>query len=440
MFLKLRYYSRLLLAFLSRFKLIIFLSIILGFAVFFFAQLIGNSTLTKSKEKIGIVGRYETDNLPHDILELISDGLTMHTADGNVEPNLADVWETPDKGKTWIFKLKDDIYWQDGEEIKSSDLSYSFSDVEIEYTDDKTIVFKLQDPFSPFPSVVSRPTFKKGLLGTDKWKVDNITTSREFVQELTIVDEDKNKIVHKFYPTEEAAKLALKLGEVDEIRNIYDQKPFDEWANLTVKENIEENSVVTIFFNTNDKLLSAKSARQGLMYAIDKNVLSNNRAISSINPNSWAYNPQVKKYTFDKERAQELFEDIPDEILSEPVKLVTAPPLLSTAEEIAKYWREAGIETTVQVSSIVPTEYQAFLTILHIPKDPDQYAYWHSTQTQTNISSYKNPRIDKLLEDGRTELQTEDRKKIYLDFQRFLLEDLPAAFLYHPVIYSIKRI
>ena len=47
----------------------------------------------------------------------------------------------------------------------------------------------------------------------------------------------------------------------------------------------------------------------------------------------------------------------------------------------------------------------------------------HSNQTATNISNYQNPRIDKLLEDGRAELTLVERSKIYLDFQRFLLED-----------------
>jgi len=43
------------------------------------------------------------------------------------------------------------------------------------------------------------------------------------------------------------------------------------------------------------------------------------------------------------------------------------------------------------------------------------------------------------LEDGRIELDTEVRKKIYFDFQRFLLEDAPAAFLVNPVSYTVTR-
>ncbi len=33
----------------------------------------------------------------------------------------------------------------------------------------------------------------------------------------------------------------------------------------------------------------------------------------------------------------------------------------------------------------------------------------------------------------------EEREKIYLDFQRFLVEDAPAAFLFHPTFYTISR-
>ena len=79
------------------------------------------------------------------------------------------------------------------------------------------------------------------------------------------------------------------------------------------------------------------------------------------------------------------------------------------------------------------------MATVDIPKDPDQYSLWHSTQTSTNVSRLANPRIDKLLEDGRIELDQETRKKIYLDFQRFLVEEVPAVFLYHPEYYTIKR-
>jgi peptide/nickel transport system substrate-binding protein len=58
---------------------------------------------------------------------------------------------------------------------------------------------------------------------------------------------------------------------------------------------------------------------------------------------------------------------------------------------------------------------------------------------RSSITRYKNLRIDKLLEDGRKTVNINERKKIYADFQRFLLDDMPASFLYFPYEYTVTR-
>ena len=148
----------------------------------------------------------------------------------------------------------------------------------------------------------------------------------------------------------------------------------------------------------------------------------------------------MKTYGYDVSRAKELIEELESELKDGlNIKLVSAPVLLPVAEKIAGFWQEIGVDAVVQVSSVIPSEFQAYLAIFEIPIDPDQYSMWHSTQKGTNITHYTDPRIDKLLEDGRSELEIEERRKIYLDFQRFLVEDSPAAFLYHPATYTITR-
>jgi peptide/nickel transport system substrate-binding protein len=233
--------------------------------------------------------------------------------------------------------------------------------------------------------------------------------------------------------------LAYKLGEVDQINGLLDPQPFDSWGNSVVLPETNKHQVVTIFFNTQDKLFGEKSLRQALTYAINKDALGE-RAISSTSPESWAYNPQVKPYDYDVDHAKEIIEELPDEIKNSlDIKLVSTPSLLPAAEKISSDWEKVGVKTQIQVSSIIPNEFQAYLTIFDIPRDPDQYPIWHSTQTETNLSRFVSPRIDTLLESGRVQLDLEERRKIYLDFQRFLVEDSPAAFLYHPKYYTIKR-
>ena len=392
-------------------------------------------------QRIGETGRYTLGSLPTPILRLVGNGLTKIDTDGSVIPDLASSWETTDKGKTWIFTLKDNLTWQDGGKVTSKDINYQFSDVTIERPDDKTIVFKLQNTYSAFPSVVSRPTFKSGLLGTGEWKVNKISLNGANVEQIDLASKTGGKISYKFYPTEERTKSAFELGEVDRVDDLFSISPFDTWPKVKIADTPSTGEYVAVFFNTQDNTWKEKNLRQALSYAIDKNKLGGMRAISPISLDSWAYNPQVKPYDYDAAKAKQMIDDFKSssKINDLSINLSVSPLLLDKAEIIAEDWKVAGVNVNLQVVSAIPGDFQAFMAILDIPEDPDQYSLWHSTQESTNITRYQNVRIDKLLEDGRSEIDTETRKKIYLDFQRYLLEDAPAVFLYYPTTYSVSR-
>lgn len=437
----LRYTFHLFSAFIKKFGVIILLSILIGFGIFALIAFILPRFINHSTQRIGIAGRYQPDTLPYEVVEKISSGLTKVNQNQEVEPNVAKSWETSDNGKTWIFQIRDDIVWQDGKKLTSGDVNYSFSGVNIEYPDDHTIKFILEDKYAPFPTVVSKPLFRRGLLGLGAWTVKKANITSGYIKQLDLIDNKGNKIIYKFYPTEDRTKLALKLGQIDTIQNIYNQSPFDKWNTIKVSTDYKESLIVTLFFNYRDNLLSDKSLRQALTYAINKDKFGQ-RALSPIPESSWAYNPQVKEYEYNPDRAKEIIDSLSNEVKQKlEIKLITTPMLLDTAESIVDDWKDIGINSSVLVSSEIPDDFQAFLAIFEAPNDPDQYTIWHSKQIEagTNISKYQNIRIDKLLEDGRVELNFDERRKIYLDFQRFLLEDLPAAFLYHPPVYTIER-
>lgn len=429
-----RYYFRLIKAFISRFKLVILLSVFLGAGLFLLLNVVIPRLVNSKVEKIAVVGRYTTTQIPFSILSHIGEGLTHMDSHGIPQPALAKSWETTDNGKTWKFELVDGKVWQDGTPVTSQSIQYSFENVEIQTPDPKTIIFKLIDPFSPFPTVVSKPTFKKGLLGSGKWKVTNITLSGGVVSQLRLSNAEGHTKLFRFYPTQERAKLGFKLGHVDQIIDLVDAEPFSDWPSVEVISDVNEKRFVAVFFNLNNEAVGEKTSRQALSYAIDKTKMPGVRAISNIWPGSWAYNGQTKPYDFDQERAKELLEG-----KTFSISLATTPLLLEVAEQVAQDWRQIGVDTTVQVVSTIPADYQAYLAIYDVPTDPDQYATWHSTQNETNITHYKNPRVDTLLEEGRQELNLDNRKKIYLDFQRFLLEDSPLVILYHPYSYNIIR-
>jgi peptide/nickel transport system substrate-binding protein len=435
-----RYIFRLFGAFFLKFKSLILLGIVVGIVLFFLIKLLGPTLFMQKGKTIGLVGKYRTDNLPISILSMIGEGLTTVDESGVVGPGLADSWETPDVGQTWIFHLKNGLVWQDDKKVTAQTIVYSFSDAKEETPDAKTIVFKLQSSFAPFPSIVSQPVFKKGLLGTGEWKVTKASLSGSYIQKLVLSNKNREEIIYKFYPTEERAKLAFKLGSVDTLEGMFSKEPFDTWKNTDLAADVNKYRYAALFFNNNDNLLSSKELRQALAYAIDKTKLPGPRAFGPVSPDSWAYNPQVKPYIFDQRRANEIISGMAKEVRENlNINLSTSTVLLPVAEQIAKDWETVGVKTSIRVENDIPQDFQAFLAVLDISKDPDQYSIWHSTQSVTNIANYQDARIDKLLEDGRLEMDTEKRKKIYLDFQRFLVEDSPAIFLYHPITYTISR-
>ncbi|MEK7127663.1 MAG: hypothetical protein AAB838_02995, partial [Patescibacteria group bacterium] len=92
----------------------------------------------------------------------------------------------------------------------------------------------------------------------------------------------------------------------------------------------------------------------------------------------------------------------------------------------------------LETSDIIPENFEVYLTYVEIPADPDQYQLWHSTSL-LNISQYKSPKSDKLLEEGRQNTDVKIRKQIYFDWQKAITEDAPAAFLFFPKIYTVSR-
>jgi peptide/nickel transport system substrate-binding protein len=66
-------------------------------------------------------------------------------------------------------------------------------------------------------------------------------------------------------------------------------------------------------------------------------------------------------------------------------------------------------------------------------RDPDPYAFWHSSQSNDpglNLALYSNKEVDELLEDARQTSNYEEREEKYIEFQQLLSEDVPAVFLY----------
>jgi peptide/nickel transport system substrate-binding protein len=65
--------------------------------------------------------------------------------------------------------------------------------------------------------------------------------------------------------------------------------------------------------------------------------------------------------------------------------------------------------------------------------EPDDYQVWHSSQAEnkgSNMISYKNPRVDAILEEYRRTFDANKRIELYREFQHILNVEQPYTFLF----------
>ena len=422
----------------------------IGLVIFFFLNMFLSYFITRlpfvQKETVGMLGSYTADALPQEILTKISRGLTKTAADGTVLPDVAEKWKISPNGKSYAFFLRKNVYFSDGTNLTSHDISYNFADVSVLRPDKYTIVFNLKDKYSPFLTTVTRPILKKGYVGLGDYKVKNIILNGNFVETVELYSEKFHKVFvyQLFYPTYSSLKTAFALGEVSTITDMpdinFEKSTFNSFKNAKVEQKINYKKLVTLFYNTQDKNLSSKTLREGLSYTIPDVLKQGKRNSSPIPFYSYASQGQANEYQMDLEHAKLLIDKSETATGSGKISLTidTLAKYEETAKVIAANWKKLNIETKINTVTQVPSNFEVFLGEFNVSTDPDQYVLWHSEQS-SNITHYNNVRIDKLLEDGRNEFDMQKRIAIYLDFQKYLLSDPPASFLFFPYYYEISK-
>lgn len=444
-----RLISWLIKAYIKKWGKSILLYFAIGLFVFFAFRLVFDIVATKihfaKHETIGIVGAYKIEDLPPTVLYKMSSGLTSVKKDGTVKPDVASYWKIKNNGKTYVFYLRRDIYFSDGTNLTSDHVRYNFADVSVERPSKYTIVYSLKDSYSPFVITVAKPIFKKGLVGVSDHKIKDIKLNGNFVEFIDLVSKNGNRIIYQFYPTTNALKIAFSLAEVSKIVELPDvdfrDTTFYFFKNAKVDKKPNYKRLATLFYNTKDALLSSKSLREALSYTIPDNFDEGVRSFGPFPPFSFTSQRGVDIRKQDLEHAKLLLDKARNENgESKKISLTidTLPKFKNVADKIVDIWKSLDIDVDIKTDDKVPPTFQIFLGEFNLPQDVDQYTLWHSNQP-SNITHYANLRVDKLLEDGRKEVDIEKRKNIYADFQKFIQADPPASFLFFPYVYDVTR-
>lgn len=442
-----RYYFWLFKAYLKRWYKTIFSSLFAGVIIFFAVGFIANfyflPLVQKKVQKVGYVGIYSISNIPEEIFSDVSYGLADVKEDGTVVAKAATKWEIKNNGKQYVFHIRPGQKFQDGRELTSDTLPITFKDVVKKNIDKYTVSLSLQSPYSPFPASLSRPILLPNLSGLGEYKIKKVDVNGGFVRSIMIEntrDHGRKKVII-FYPTGQALKDAYALGDIDvaaDLQNINIKgSNFSKWSNTKISKNIDYGQLITIFYNNEDKFLSNKKARQALSYAVPAKFSEGQRVFSPIPPNSIYFSEGPNYGITDTEISQNLLKDDPD-IKKSTLEITTTEEYENVAQKVSEAWKKIGIKSKIKLVSELPRNFQILIYPIKLPVDPDQYTLWHSAQLD-NITHYKNLRIDKLLEDGRSTSNRDERIQIYADFQKYLIDDAPATFLYFPQVYTLSR-
>jgi len=401
------------------------------------------------QESIGLLGKYDFTNLPDEVMTKVSNGLVTISEKGEIIPVLANSWEVKDNGKQYRFYLKNNLLWNDDKKFTASDINYQFSDVKIEVVDKNILDFHLSKPLSIFPTYLSKPLIRPPLIGiAGFYKLGKYKMTNGYLTDLTLVPNTKDltTIKYKFYGNESDLVTAYKKGEINKMtltkKSVADT--FINWKNSKIIKTVDHTRLLTLFFNNKEKMFANKDIKDAFAMMINYQALAESGEIARgpISPTSWAYNSDLKTNTYDIETATKIVKNEAESTESAQLNLLTSFDYYDAADNIAGEIKKTGLKVDINMISYEhPDNFDLLLVFWKVPQDPDQYYFWHSTQTQKggNIGNYQNVKIDKLLEDGRSTINIEERSKFYQEFQKIIEDDPPALFLYYPYVYTIER-
>jgi peptide/nickel transport system substrate-binding protein len=445
-----------------------------------------------------------SDSASHDISGLIFNGLLKYDKNLNLVGDLAESWEVSPDGLTITFKLRKGVKWQDGREFTAEDIMFGYQTIinpntRTAYSGDyrevkqATVVdrytFRViyHRPFAPglssWGSLVVLPKhilegqninttpFSRNPVGTGPYKFKEWKTGEKIV---LVANPDYfdgrpyvDGFIYRIIPDPATMFLELKAGGLD----LMGLSPL-QYKRQTDTHKMHRDfrkykylafAYTYLGYNLKDQKFQDVRVRQALTYAIDKEEIIQGVllgmgiiATGPYKPDTPWYNPNVRKYSYDVEKARKLLAEAGwkpgrNGILGKDGNPFEFTILTNQGNELRAKCAEiiqrrlgaVGIKVkirTVEWAAFINEfiDKKSFETVIlgwTLGQDPDIYDIWHSSRVgpkELNFISYKNKEVDQLLEKGRYTFDQKVRKACYDRIQEILAEEQPYTFLYVP--------
>jgi peptide/nickel transport system substrate-binding protein len=467
----------------------------------------------------GVLGYAETINsilapltvqanpVDQDLSALVFDGLTALDETGQVSPALAVDWDVSEDGTVYEFHLREEVTWHDGAPFTADDVTFTvqamqdpnyqgdptlrelWRNVTVEKLDSHTVRFTLGEPFPSFMYYTTIGLLPAHLLsavpaadlaehvfstkepvGTGMFQVESVAPGRVVLVANPLYWGPKPYLEHLefwFFGDWDGLLAAYERGE---IQGFHLDRPqhlpsVAEMPGMRLYS-AQSAGYGVIYLNLQRETASffqEKEVRQAFLFALDRQsmidqVLGGQGLVadSPILPTNWAYDPSIRHYGYDPERAIGLLDasgwlDTDGDGIRDKDGTALAFSLLTSdeatmvqmGEEIAGQWEAIGVDVKIRTvggesvtTSVRRRNFDAVLIEIGLAADPDPYPLWHSAQAEEpgqNFAGFANEEADTLMEEGRLAIDLERRTQLYRAFQQVFGEEVPSLLIYYPI-------
>jgi peptide/nickel transport system substrate-binding protein len=446
---------------------------------------------------------YATTSSEKTLAKLLFANLTSPDVSGHIGMDLAKSVTMDETGKVWTVTLRDNLRWSDGEEITADDIIYTiglindnsakttisadFSNIQLEKTDEKTVVFTLPSVYLDFadtlefpllpshilkdvsPALVYEDSFSSNPVGSGPFMFKALQSGGGTNRYLQVVYLQRND---NYYGNK--AKLAsFNLRTYDNVGKIVDA--LRDSTALATAENINAdglkinhrtkltNGGVYAFINTQSAVLKSLALRQAIQRGVDMTKVR--EGIDEVRNLDYPFlktqeealtYPALAEYNVESAKKlignAKLIYDENGKLTDEtgmPVTLNLAvrkrEPIQGVAQRFAEQLEELGFTVTVNVFDdsqpnmdffaqvLRPRDYDILFYEVDLGVSADPFVYYSSSQANSNgwnFSNYGNALADDALLTSRITLDENLRTVKLNAFLQRWVNEVPAIGIY----------
>ncbi len=421
--------------------------------------------------------------------ELLFDGLVTRDENFRLGPGLAERWEQPDP-LTLIFHLRTGVRFSDGRPLASRDVAWTLNSMRdgtvitpkassyasiarIETPDAATVIlhlktadnFLLSNLSSGAMGIVpegSGRNFWKHPVGSGPFRFVSQEIDKEVVVERNAgswepVTGGVERVRFAVVPDGTTRALELRKGSADVVSNSLtaDVLPVLAAQKGLVVESVGGTQVQYLAFNLDDPILKDVRVRQAIACAINRELILRTLlagrakpAVSLLPEKHWAWTGDVERYDYDPARSKALLDAagyMPDARgvrVHLTMKTSTDDGTRLLAATMQQELAAVGIaleirsfESATFIQDLNRGSFQMYsLRWVGGNEQPDIFTTLSIARIPPkgpNRGRYRNPEMDKLLEDASRSPDQERRKAEYVEVQQILARDLPAFNLWY---------